>query len=212
MREIYTDCAVSVLADDGDESTGRRKSARMGRPPVGSDGEKVSEYPQVMIRLPRGTKATLDALSGLTGTPIWRLIDQAVAVCPSTRCPTHSASCWPASVSAALTSAAAATNGCASAPSSSRLDASQPPPLGGRQRADVTGDRIGDQRRNRHPGHPAQRIELDLGMTRQPEQHVRRVAAARQPSRRRNRRGHLGHRMSRRAPRAAGLDDIRKLS
>jgi hypothetical protein len=52
----------------------------MGRPPVGSDGEKVSEYPQVMIRLPRETKATLDALSGLTGTPIWRLIDQAVAV------------------------------------------------------------------------------------------------------------------------------------
>jgi predicted DNA-binding protein len=61
-------------------ATGRRKSARMGRPPVGSDGEKVSEYPQVMIRLPRATKATLDALSGLTGTPIWRLIDQAVAV------------------------------------------------------------------------------------------------------------------------------------
>jgi len=60
-------------------ATGRRKSARMGRPPVGSDGEKVSEYPQVMIRLPRATKATLDALSGLTGTPIWRLIDQAVA-------------------------------------------------------------------------------------------------------------------------------------
>jgi hypothetical protein len=61
-------------------STGRRKSARLGRPPAGSDGEKVSEYPQVMIRLPRETKATLDALSGLTGTPIWRLIDQAVAV------------------------------------------------------------------------------------------------------------------------------------
>jgi len=60
-------------------ATGRRKGARMGRPPVGSDGEKVSEYPQVMIRLPRATKATLDALSGLTGTPIWRLIDQAVA-------------------------------------------------------------------------------------------------------------------------------------
>ena len=59
-------------------TTGRRKS-RLGRPPVGADGEKVSEYPQVMIRLPRETKATLDALSGLTGTPIWRLIDQAVA-------------------------------------------------------------------------------------------------------------------------------------
>ena len=61
-------------------ATGRRKTVRMGRPPVGSDGEKVSEYPQVMIRLPHETKATLDALSGLTGTPIWRLIDQAVAV------------------------------------------------------------------------------------------------------------------------------------
>ena len=33
-----------------------------------------------MIRLPRQTKSTLDALSALTGTPIWRLIDQAVAV------------------------------------------------------------------------------------------------------------------------------------
>ena len=62
-------------------STGRRKpGVRMGRPPVGDWGEKVSEYPQVMIRLPRETKATLDALSGLTGTPIWRLIDQAVAM------------------------------------------------------------------------------------------------------------------------------------
>ena len=60
-------------------TTGRRKSGRLGRPPVGTDGEKVSEYPQVMIRLPRETKATLDARSGLTGTPIWRLIDQAVA-------------------------------------------------------------------------------------------------------------------------------------
>src|SRR5919205_1252582 len=57
----------------------KRKGVRMGRPPLGADGEKVSEYPQVMIRLPRETKATLDALSGLTGTPIWRLIDQAVA-------------------------------------------------------------------------------------------------------------------------------------
>ena len=61
-------------------ATRRRTAARMGRPPVGSDGEKVSEYPQVMIRLPRETKATLDALRGLTGTPIWRLIDRAVAV------------------------------------------------------------------------------------------------------------------------------------
>ena len=57
-----------------------RKRGRVGRPPVGAGGEKVSEYPQVMIRLPGGTKAVLDALSGVTGTPIWRLVDQAVAV------------------------------------------------------------------------------------------------------------------------------------
>jgi hypothetical protein len=31
-----------------------------------------------MIRLPQPTKAALDALSGATGTPIWRLIDAAV--------------------------------------------------------------------------------------------------------------------------------------
>jgi hypothetical protein len=58
-----------------------KKPARpRGRRPVGLHGEKVSEYPQVMIRLPHQTKTTLDALSGLTGTPIWRLVDQAVAV------------------------------------------------------------------------------------------------------------------------------------
>jgi predicted DNA-binding protein len=47
---------------------------------MGARGEKVSDYPQVMIRLPRETKEVLDALSGLTGTPIWRLIDESVRV------------------------------------------------------------------------------------------------------------------------------------
>jgi hypothetical protein len=56
-----------------------KKSPRMGRPATGLHGEKVSDYPQVMIRLPQQTKAALDALSGATGTPIWRLIDAAVA-------------------------------------------------------------------------------------------------------------------------------------
>lgn len=55
-----------------------RKTARLGRPASGLRGEKVSEYPQVMIRLPRHTKDALDALSAATGTPIWRLIDVAV--------------------------------------------------------------------------------------------------------------------------------------
>jgi hypothetical protein len=55
-----------------------KKTPRMGRPATGLRGEKVSEYPQVMIRLPQQTKSALDALSGATGTPIWRLIDTAV--------------------------------------------------------------------------------------------------------------------------------------
>lgn len=58
----------------------KAKAARIGRPPVGARGEKVSDYPQVMIRLPQETKDVLDALSGLTGTPVWRLIDAAVRV------------------------------------------------------------------------------------------------------------------------------------
>jgi hypothetical protein len=56
------------------------KTQRPGRPPIGRKGEKVSDYPQVMIRLPHATKDVLEALSGLTGTPVWRLIDQAVDV------------------------------------------------------------------------------------------------------------------------------------
>jgi hypothetical protein len=56
----------------------KTKATRLGRPPVGTKGEKVSDYPQVMIRLPHATKDVLEALSGLTGTPVWRLIDQAV--------------------------------------------------------------------------------------------------------------------------------------
>ena len=58
----------------------KTKKARIGRPSLGAHGENVSEYPQVMIRLPHRTKATLEALSAVTGTPIWRLIDQAVDV------------------------------------------------------------------------------------------------------------------------------------
>lgn len=58
--------------------TTTKKNGRAGRPPVGARGERVSDYPQVMIRLPHATKDVLEALSGLTGTPVWRLIDQAV--------------------------------------------------------------------------------------------------------------------------------------
>src|SRR6266536_6012874 len=69
-----------VLAAAGVAMATKKPARPRGRRPVGLDGEKVSGYPQVMIRLPRQTKTTLDALSGLTGTPIWRLVDQAVDV------------------------------------------------------------------------------------------------------------------------------------
>ena len=49
-----------------------------GRPPSGPGGQRVSQYPQLTIRLPAETKAKLSTLSLLTGTPIWRLIDSAV--------------------------------------------------------------------------------------------------------------------------------------
>jgi predicted DNA-binding protein len=49
-----------------------------GRPPAGPKGEKVSSYPQLTIRLPPETKAKLNTLSLLTGTPIWRVIDRAI--------------------------------------------------------------------------------------------------------------------------------------
>jgi hypothetical protein len=59
-------------------SKSSKKTMRTGRPATGLRGEKVSDYPQVMIRLPQPTKAALDALSGATGMPIWRLVDLAV--------------------------------------------------------------------------------------------------------------------------------------
>ncbi len=59
-------------------NSAKRKTPRLGRPATGVDGERVSDYPQVMIRLPKATKNALEALSGATGTPIWRLIDLAV--------------------------------------------------------------------------------------------------------------------------------------
>lgn len=54
------------------------KPKRPGRPPTGANGERVSDYPHVMIRLPHATKDTLDALSGVTGVAVWQLVDRAV--------------------------------------------------------------------------------------------------------------------------------------
>jgi hypothetical protein len=52
---------------------------RAGRPPAGArEGEKVKDYPQLSIRLPAEMKATLCALSVVTGLAQWRLVVEAI--------------------------------------------------------------------------------------------------------------------------------------
>lgn len=58
------------------QSNGRR---RAGRPPAGAkEGEKVRDYPQLSIRLPREFKARLNAVSAVTGLSQWRVIVEAI--------------------------------------------------------------------------------------------------------------------------------------
>ncbi|MEX2273021.1 MAG: hypothetical protein WD690_16220 [Vicinamibacterales bacterium] len=49
-----------------------------GRPPAGELGEKISDYAQMTLRLPHRTRARLVALAGMTGMPLWRVVDQAL--------------------------------------------------------------------------------------------------------------------------------------
>jgi predicted DNA-binding protein len=51
---------------------------RAGRPPAGSNGEKVRDYPQLSVRLPHEFKARLNALSAVTGLAQWRVIVEAL--------------------------------------------------------------------------------------------------------------------------------------
>jgi hypothetical protein len=51
---------------------------RPGRPPAGEQGERVKDYPQVSVRLPRDTRAKLIALSRIRKQPQWRLIVDSV--------------------------------------------------------------------------------------------------------------------------------------
>lgn len=52
---------------------------RAGRPPAGAkEGEKVTDYPQLSIRVPIEMKARLNALSAVTGLAQWRVIVEAI--------------------------------------------------------------------------------------------------------------------------------------
>ena len=54
------------------------KPRRAGRRPTGPRGERVSDYTPIMIRLPQPTKETLEALRGISGVPVWQIVDRAV--------------------------------------------------------------------------------------------------------------------------------------
>ena len=56
----------------------RQRAPGAGRKPAGTGGERVRDYPAVMLRLPVATLAKLKALAAVRGVPIWRLIDAAV--------------------------------------------------------------------------------------------------------------------------------------
>src|SRR5262245_56057453 len=52
---------------------------RAGRPPAGAkDGEKVTDYPQLSVRVPHEMKTRLNALSVVTGLAQWRIVVEAL--------------------------------------------------------------------------------------------------------------------------------------
>ena len=51
---------------------------RVGRPPAGDAGARVTDYPQVSVRLPTDARDKLLALSRLRKQPQWRLIVDSV--------------------------------------------------------------------------------------------------------------------------------------
>ena len=51
---------------------------KVGRPPAGDRGERVKDYPQVSVRLPKTSRDKLLALSQVRKQPQWRLIMESV--------------------------------------------------------------------------------------------------------------------------------------
>ena len=51
----------------------------MGRPPAGARaGEKVRDYPQLSVRLPREAKLLVAALCAMQSKPQWRIVLQSI--------------------------------------------------------------------------------------------------------------------------------------
>src|SRR6266480_6493763 len=57
----------------------KKHRTRRGRPPAGArPGERVVDYPQLSLRVPRNTLWTLRAVSDVTGEAQWRVLSDAV--------------------------------------------------------------------------------------------------------------------------------------
>jgi hypothetical protein len=55
-----------------------RKGRARGQTPKGLDGDRASEYPVLLVRIPKATKRQLQALSVARRLPQWMLVDQAI--------------------------------------------------------------------------------------------------------------------------------------
>jgi hypothetical protein len=74
FQPCHAAAAVPIMRDNRTKT-----KRRAGRPPAGArEGEKVKDYPQVSIRVPREMKARLNALSAITGLAQWRVIVEAL--------------------------------------------------------------------------------------------------------------------------------------
>ncbi len=54
-------------------------TTRMGRPPAGPGGSRVSDLPRFTLRLEPETKSLLEAAAEVTGRPAWRIGQDAIA-------------------------------------------------------------------------------------------------------------------------------------
>lgn len=54
------------------------KQRRRGQPPKGPNGERVSKYPPLTVRIPPDTKDQLEALSAIRARTLWDLVNEAI--------------------------------------------------------------------------------------------------------------------------------------
>jgi hypothetical protein len=54
------------------------KRRGVGQPAKGARGERVSDYPILLVRIPRATKRQLEALSVARRLPQWAIVDEAI--------------------------------------------------------------------------------------------------------------------------------------